>query len=190
MRASILEEDPREVLGDAPVETEPRQWLSPSAALRRFDPPHELGGARTHSAEPVSKRYGVAIGNIRLLIEPRTVGEVLDELPVYAIPNTAPWFLGLINVRGSTVPVFDLHRLFEFADEQSQARRMLMLDRGDSAVAMHIDGFPRTVETSKKMSRLPPLPDLLRPHVREGYVKDRQFWLEFEHRGFFGDLIG
>jgi chemotaxis signal transduction protein len=115
---------------------------------------------------------------------------MLDELPVYPLPNTPPWFLGLINVRGSTVPVFDLHRLFGFGDEHSKERRMLMLDRGDPAVAMPIDGFPITVETTKKMSRLPPLPEILRHHIRDGYVKDGLFWLEFEHRGFFEDLVG
>lgn len=166
----------------------PRRWLSPSAALNRFKPPP---GVATGIAptERRRARYGFRVGGIGLLIGQDLVSEVLEQVPVYPLPNTPSWLLGLVNLRGNLVPVFDVKQFLQLEDGNVQEkRRLLILDQGDKAVGMLIDGLPQTVLTGHPLSRLPPLPAALRSHVAKAYAQDDLVWLEFDHQGFFQAL--
>ena len=168
----------------------PRRWLNPSAALNRFKPPR---GAVTGvaPAERRRARYGFRVGGIGLLVGQDTVSEVLEQAPVYPLPNTPSWVLGLVNLRGNLAPVFDVKRFLELEDDNAQEkRRLLILDQGDKAVGVLIDGLPQTALTSHALSRLPPLPAALQAHVAKAYVQDDLVWLEFDHRSFFQTLGG
>jgi twitching motility protein PilI len=166
----------------------PRRWLSPSAALNRFKPPR---GIATGIA-PVERqraRYGFQIGDIGLLIGQDTSSEVLERAPVYPLPKAPTWLLGLVNLRGNLVPVFDVKPLLELeGDDAQDKRRLLILGGGDKAVGIMIDGLPQLAATNNALSRLPPLPAALRPYVAKAYVRDNAVWLEFDHYGFFGSL--
>ncbi len=167
-----------------------RRWLNPSAALNRFKPPRGVatGIAR---AERQRARYGFRVGGIGLLVGQDTVSEVLEQTPVYSLPNTPPWMLGLVNLRGNLAPVFDVKLLLELEDGPAQEkRRLLILDQGDKAIGILIDGLPQTALTSHALSRLPPLPTALRTHVTRAYAQDGVVWLEFDHQGFFRALGG
>jgi len=167
-----------------------RRWLNPSAALSRFKPP---SGVATGIA-PVERqraRYGFRVGGISLLVGQDTVSEVLERAPVYPLPNTPPWMLGLVNLRGNLAPVFDVKRFLDLEDSALQEkRRLLVFDQGDKAVGILIDGLPQAADTSHALSRLPPLPAALRTHVTKAYVQDGVAWLEFDHQGFFRALGG
>ena len=169
-------------------EKTPRRWLSPSAALNRFKPPR---GIATGIA-PVERqraRYGFQIGDIGLLIGQDTSSEVLERAPVYPLPKAPTWLLGLVNLRGNLVPVFDVKPLLELEGGDAQdKRRLLILGGGDKAVGIMIDGLPQLAATNNVLSRLPPLPAALRPYVAKAYVRDNAVWLEFDHYGFFGSL--
>lgn len=168
----------------------PRRWLSPGAALNRFKPPPGVT-AGIAPAERRRARYGFRIGGIGLLVGQDTVSEVLEQALIYPLPNTPLWVLGLVNLRGNLVTVFDLKRFLELEESHSQEkRRLLILDRGDQAVGVVIDGLPRTALTSHVLSRLPPLPAALPAYVAKAYMQDDLVWLEFDHQGFFRALGG
>lgn len=167
-----------------------RRWLNPSAALNRFKPPR---GATTGIA-PIERqraRYGFQVGGIGLLIGQDTVSEVVEQTAVYPLPNTPSWLVGLVNLRGNLVPVFDVKQFLELEDGNNQdKRRLLILDRGEKAVAVLIDGLPQPAVTRHILSRLPPLPAALRIHVAKAYAQDDLIWLEFDHQNFFQTLGG
>jgi chemotaxis signal transduction protein len=98
------------------------------------------------------------------------------------------WQLGLINLRGNLVPVFDLKAILELEPETQEKPWLLVLDRGDRAVGLFADGLPRAVSTSRPMERLPPLPAVLRPHVAQAFTFESIVWSAFDHRGFFQSL--
>jgi twitching motility protein PilI len=168
----------------------PRRWLNPSAALNRFKPPRGVGTGIT-PVERQRARYGFRVGGIGLLVGQDTVSEVLEQVPVYPLPNTPPWLLGLVSLRGNLVPVFDVKQFLELEDDKTQEkRRLLILDQGEKAVGVLIDGLPRVAVTRQALPRLPPLPAALRAHVTQAYVQDDLVWLEFDHQGFFRALGG
>jgi twitching motility protein PilI len=176
-------------MNDKAVRT-PQRWLNPSAALNRFKPPR---GA-TIGIAPVERqraRYGFRVGSIGLLVGQDTVSEVVEQTSVYPLPNTPSWLVGLVNLRGNLVPVFDIKQFFDLEDGNTQdKRRLLILDRGYKAAGVLIDGLPQPAATRYVLSRLPPLPAALRTHVAKAFTQDDRIWLEFDHEGFFQSLGG
>ena len=167
---------------------EPRQWLSPVEALNRLSLPEITAIASPSSAAKLQLRYGFRIGSIGLLIQPHTNSELLERASVYPIPNTVEWLKGLINLRGNLIPIFDLKTLLEMEYDGHEKLMILILDEGDRAVGIEIDGLPQAPDLSRTLQRLPPLPIALRDFTAAGYIKDGLIWLEFDHRGFFEAL--
>jgi len=61
-------------------------------------------------------------------LEVAHVSEVIDPLPVTLVPRAGPLVSGLINVRGSVVPVMSLrHRLGADDGQQTAETRMIVL---------------------------------------------------------------
>ena len=86
------------------------EWLLPSAALERFEPP-----AGMVVAAPVAEkrgRYGYQVDTLNFLIRQGCVSEVLQMTDIWTLPGAPRWLLGLVNLRSNLVPVFDLRMLF------------------------------------------------------------------------------
>jgi twitching motility protein PilI len=168
----------------------PRRWLKPNAALNRFKPPP---GQSTGIANPERERvrYGFRIGGISLLVGQNTSSEVLERVPVYPLPKAPTGLLGLVNLRGNLVPIFDIKPLLELDSSSTPDKNtLLILGIGEKAVGILIDGLPQPAVTHHVLSRLPPLPVALRPHIAKAYIQDHYVWLEFDHFGFFETLGG
>lgn len=168
----------------------PRRWLDPVAALSRFKPPPR---SITSSIAPIERqraRYGFRTGGIGLLIGQDTTSEILEQALVYPLPNSPSWFLGLVNLRGNLVPIFDVKQFLELESGGSrEKRRLLILDQGDKAAGIFIDGLPQVAMTNHALSRPPPLPAALQPHIVKAYAQDDIIWLELDHQSFF-QVIG
>jgi len=162
-------------------------WLSPASALSRYTPAKDTstGGSRPAIRQV---RYGFRVGDIGLVIDRNKASEIVDDVPVRAIPNTPLWLSGLINLRGNLVPVFDLKALFGIAREQSEKRWMLIVDKGDKAIALPVEGLPRIVDIGQRSAQLPPTPEPLRPHVHAAYVDRGEVWVDFDFEGLFKAL--
>jgi len=169
------------------METEQRQWLSPSAALNRFTLPQDLLPTALPDARK-RLRYGFQIGDIGLLINADTTSEVIEPVPICPLPNTPEWLLGLINLRGNLVPVFNLRQLLNLEESSQETFRFLILGSSEQTVGFPIVSLPYAPDLSNKLSRLPPLPEALKTCVSEAYGKDGAVWLEFDHRSFFQTL--
>jgi chemotaxis signal transduction protein len=168
-------------------------WLKPSEALNR--PITRTVDDATYSAAALAqaeimRRLGFHVGNIGLLIATRITSELTDLIPICPIPNTAAWLLGLINLRGNLVPVFDVNLLLQLDKGPDKKRMLLILGQGNTAGAILIDGLPVHVilTVEDKLKSLPPLPETLRPYATSGYEKNGEMWFNFDHLGFFHSL--
>ena len=162
--------------------------MSPSAALDRFVPPSNMVLAA--AVEKEAGRYGFKIGSLGLLIQPGVGSEVMQMPTVWTLPGAPPWLLGLINLRGSLVPVYDLKLVLGLEARSSNAKSLvLVFDQGDKAVGILIDDFPKPLAGLNLLPNLPHLPTALDGHVHAGYVKDEMIWLEFDHETFLKGLL-
>ena len=160
-------------------------WLSPSAALTRFTPPADtaLGGGEPAAWQRT--RFGFRVGQFHLLIKPDTISEVVIQTPIYPLPNVPAWFLGVLNLRGKPLPLFDLYHILE-ADNSSQGTpRVLVLDQGNAAVGLPIAELPQSVTLDRTLRTMPPLHDALQDHVSVSYAVEDTIWLDFDHQSFF-----
>lgn len=166
----------------------PSEWLSPSAALGRFVPPGDL--LWTGPQEVAERnRYGFCIGSFGLLIKADVGSEVIRAQAISSLPGSAPWLRGLLNLRGNLVPVFDLRMILGVSQSDApRALLVLILDKGENAVGMVVDGFPQPLSALRPIAQLPQLPARLREHVKAGFLKDQRVWLEFDHESFFEQL--
>jgi twitching motility protein PilI len=164
------------------------EWLPPCVALGRFSPTEDLLAAGPEEIV-VRGRYGFRVGSLSLLIDADTGSEVIRVQNISTLPGSAPWLLGLINLRGNLVPIFDLRLVLGLdGSDGTQTRLVLILDKGEDAVGMIIDDFPQALAAMRPISSLPRLPLMLQEHVRAGYLKEERIWLEFDHESFFGKL--
>ncbi len=168
-------------------EPETTEWLPPSAALNRFQPGEtELALEGTLDLEQV--RYGVRVGSLRILLSGNTVSEVLDRPQIFPVPNTASWFEGLINLRGNVVPIFDLRELFGTTPNAGERQMILVIDKGEDALGIAIDGLPVPAPDSAPLNKRPSLPGVLENFTGTVYEHDENLWLEVDISGLVGSL--
>lgn len=170
-----------------PGPDETTEWLLPGAALARFEPP--AGMVLAAATEEKRGRYGFRVATLGFLIKPGCSSEVLHMPDIWDLPGSAPWLLGLVNLRSNLVPIFDLRLLFDLPQRDVEQRPLVLIfDQGEKAVGLLIDGFPKPLFDMSHLPSLPQLPAELQAHVRAGYMKDESVWLEFDHEAFFEEL--
>lgn len=119
-----------------------------------------------------------------------TVAEML-EVPTYTrLPGVQPWVLGVANVRGRLLPLFDMAAFF---DDRLQGprklRRVLVLDRDDFYSGLVVDQvfgmqhFPVDTFTEDKEDLAEPV----RPFVNGSYCAADQSWKVFSPTALIGD---
>lgn len=71
----------------------------------------------------------MALGLQTLAVPAELLREILDPLPVTRVPGAGPFVPGVVNVRGSVVPLADLKQALSIPDEGAdERRRLLVLD--------------------------------------------------------------
>ena len=129
------------------------------------------------------------------------MAQVVDDAHVNALPNTAAWFLGLANLRGNLVPVFDIARYLAPASAEPvgpanaprEVFQILVVGRGPDAVGIVVSGYPRSLGGG--LTDVPHhvleatvrecVPDRLSRFVRRAVSTDEQLWFEIDFEAFF-----
>lgn len=166
--------------------------MLPGETPGQFELPDGLLPEPAEDADGVS-RHAVLVGNIGLLLPDDEISELVERARVCRLPNTSTWFSGITSVRGSMIPVFDLHELFDMTFEPKQ-RRLIVVGEHEKAVAFWVDGFPRnlTLGDDDLGSAALAIPSLIRDNAREYYTKDDQIWVDWDIEGLvttLGEMI-
>ena len=135
-------------------------------------------------------RYGFNVGALGLLIQPGSGSEVMQMPKIWTLPGAPPWLLGLVNLRGNLVPVYELRQVLSLGQRPAAVKPLVLIfDQGDKAVGVVIEDFPRPLTALSPLPHMPQLPTALSGHVHKGYIKDEIIWLEFDHGSFFQALV-
>jgi chemotaxis signal transduction protein len=95
-------------------------------------------------------RQGFRIGALALMIR-YADGSSLTDLPATRrLPNSPSWFVGMANLSGTLIPVFDLAHYLGVDASDTAKPMLLVLGHGADAAGIVIDGLPQ---------RLRPTPD-------------------------------
>src|SRR5689334_16509179 len=88
-------------------------------------------------------RQAFRIGRMRLLAPFATASELTEMPNVFPLPRMPQNLLGLVNLHGRIVPLFDLAALFETEHLAREKRMLLVIGHGNDAAGVVIDGLPR-----------------------------------------------
>ena len=148
--------------------TEPSRQVDPfdSATPRpdgrevERDRPRAADAARAGRAQPGQylifrireEEYGVSILRIR---------EILEFSPLTPVPLTPPWIRGVLNLRGSVVPVVDLALKFGLRETRPAERTCIVIieveaDDEVSVIGVMVDGVDEVVELGADALEEPP----------------------------------
>lgn len=81
----------------------------------------------------------LALGNQTLAIPASALREILDPLPVTRVPGAGPFVPGVVNVRGSVVPLASLNVALGIPESRADHRQRILV------IEVQMDGEPATV---------------------------------------------
>src|SRR5687768_8019635 len=94
------------------------------------------------------EEYGVAITKVQ---------EIIRAVPITPMPNTQPFILGLVNLRGRVIPVVDLNRRLGMAPNQIGPLSCIVVVRcNDLPVGLLIDRMNEVVPVA--LGQIEPTP--------------------------------
>lgn len=132
-------------------------------------------------------RYGFSIGSLNFIYDASIPCELVKAVSIYAVPNTPVWMLGLINLRGGLVPVFNLEKYFDFKEEADKHKLLLVLGKGEKAVAFQLKKYPELLNNLTQLDAIPKLIPKIDGYVLAAYESDK-IWLELDKDKFFSTL--
>jgi twitching motility protein PilI len=165
--------------------------LAPSMALQ------PTRSAAAHMTIALHRRYGTPlaatqewigfeVANIKFLVPHAQVSEISEMPPIFRLPNTGRWLLGLVNLHGNLVPLFDLASLVGGICDTKLKTMLLVLGRGDAIAAIVVNGIPnRKRFGALNRTPLPAFPETIRDYISNAYAEEDQVWLELDHVRFF-----
>jgi twitching motility protein PilI len=163
--------------------------LAPTAALsRQFTRPPELDLDALERGRRQLQRRGFFIGGVGLLVEPRLLMEVLERPRVFPLPSAPASCRGVLNLRGTLVPVFDIRP--RLGGSEALPRWVLVMGRALEAAGFYIDALPVQVAANEetRLERLPKAPPFLQPVIAAAYYVNQQVFFELDHRALLRSL--
>lgn len=144
----------------------------------------EAEQANEHQANTSIVRHGFLVGEQGYLLAQNTYAEVISRPAICAIPGTPSGFLGFINHRGDTIPVFYIPG-FEDSQAPIQGRWIVVIDQGSKRSGFLLSAPPeRLREDWLKEPEELQLSEELTPCLGKSYRRGLQLWTEFDHQRF------
>lgn len=132
------------------------------AAARKTAPPPQGQGVQVVTFRLHGETFALPILDVR---------EIITPLPLTPVPQAPKFVEGVINLRGTIVPVVNLRRRFGIAPAiEKSDERLIVADAGPQGlIALQVDEV-REVETLPPESLTPP-PALVAGHAAAAYIK-------------------
>jgi twitching motility protein PilI len=167
--------------------------MTPLAALLRgfeFEPEplvpavQAQGRIRTAPARQIATdaiRQGFRIGPLNLMVG-YADGSELTEMPTaYRLPHAPDWLLGMANLHGMLVPVFDLARHFGLNSAAPAKPMLLVLAHGRDAAGIVIDGLPERLRwRAEQETDSAIVPEALIDVVDRAVLIDDKLWFDLD----------
>jgi chemotaxis signal transduction protein len=135
-------------------------------------------------------RQAFRIGHMRMLAPFATASELTEMPSVFPLPRMPGNLLGLVNLHGRIVPLFDLAALFETEHLAREKRMLLVIGHGKDAAGIVIDGLPRRMAFEPESRIVPPaLPGAAAAAVLASYVAGQDAWFEFDYAKLLDQLV-
>jgi chemotaxis signal transduction protein len=159
--------------------------LAPSVALTRgFVLPEAqaaLQALPARSAAGGEPRQGFRIGPLNLMIRYELGSELADVPTLHRMPNAPEWFLGMTNLHGALLPVFDLAGYIGVERPHGARTLLLVLAHGADAAGVLIDGLPERLRVAPAHWLADPVvPQALEGCIAGACLQGERAWLDLD----------
>lgn len=144
----------------------------------------ERASSLPRNAEIANRWSGIVfrLGEDLLLAPMEQVAEILDPPQCTRVPGTRSWFMGIANVRGSLLPVTDLHG-FVHSGRASNARnaRLLVYSKDGMRAGVRVDDVLglRQFVLEESGNEQTDVHDSLQPYIERTFRQGDQVWPVF-----------
>ena len=128
--------------------------------------------------------HGIMVGNYRFILDTSVFCEIFESYQFCKIPRSPDGLVGMTNIRGSAIPIFNMYQLLGINDPaltKRRKRRLLAIDIAKDGFAIQIDLLP--IKLRLKPTHKADIPDgiasSLRPFISSAYYTD-ELWLELD----------
>ena len=136
--------------------------------------------------------YGFELEGIGLLLDGKVRSEVVEGVSPTPVPLMPSYLVGLYNMRGNLVPIYDLLKGLGInsTQQKSDSNRILLLDENEDMVGMVIKDLLISLRFDEldQVEDMPSVHDRLNEHIKFCYKKDGKFWYGFDHITLFESL--
>lgn len=142
------------------------------------------------SDKPVG-RLAFAIAGCGILYHYESPTEYIEDAAIFPIPTTHHLFRGLINRRGSLVPIFDIRTLVDPDREPDFDRtRILVLGSSDDAAGILLDATPYRIYLTPDHETAVPsfLATAFGRYVTESFYHNDKYYVAVHLDDFLYDL--
>ncbi|MGB1580207.1 MAG: chemotaxis protein CheW [Nevskiales bacterium] len=133
------------------------------------------------------------VADYDLVVAQREVQEIIDLPDFTRVPRSAPWLLGIANVRGELLPIISLKTLIsDAAPSLDQSSRVMVLNDGQipaGFVVDRVEGLRRFYTTEQQHDSLADAPERLSSFLMGAFAKDDRRWWVLSLRRLVRDPI-
>lgn len=139
-----------------------------------------------------ARAYGFLVGGQGYMVSPGVYSELIKNPSWSALPNVQHHFAGLLNVRGTIVPVFHLDCFINGNTPAAAAPYVLVIGALAQAAALVLNEKPQAIDLSRSVQTDDYLyaPKAIAHCIKHSYRCDNQVWLELSHEVLFSTLAG
>lgn len=127
-----------------------------------------------------------------LIYDHESPSEYIDKQAIYPIPTDHPLFRGLINRRGSLVPIYEIRPLIspEQRIPDDASSHIFVLGRGDDAVGLLLDAVPYRITVTEQQKIPPPslLTKVFGEHIKHCYKEGDDLYVNVALDAFLYEL--
>jgi chemotaxis signal transduction protein len=141
---------------------------------------------------PSQSRYGFEISGLFLAAPAKVITEAVAKATIYPVPKSALTMVGVINHRGTTVPIFDPA---PDCDPRTGLRPMqrdvLVFGQGEHSVGMLMGRAPELLDLHALAHTTPKPSSHLSPYLSNPMVSKQNtatVWWDFDYHSAFKSL--
>lgn len=139
-----------------------------------------------------ARAYGFHIGRQGYMVSPGVYSELIKNPVWSALPNVQHHFAGLLNLRGTIVPVFHLDSFIDGTPPAAAAPYALLIGAMGQAAALALNEKPQAIDLQRctQTDDYLQAPRAIAHCIKHSYRSDKQVWYELSHEGLFSTLAG
>lgn len=136
--------------------------------------------------EPLFHFHGFKVGNVGFVIDSSHFCEIIEEYHQCRIPHMPYWLVGVTNIRGSIIPIIQIHRFlgFHFNETATNKKpRIMVIDAAKNGFACVIESLPQKIAFTKEQAvdQSSAIPEIILPFLQHIFFQER-LWLQVNFR--------